>query len=164
MIEAENIRLDKDDGESVLHWVEKLQESGEIIAFKSSTGAVPDGPALAKDAFILVIQTKYQKEVYQKWGNEFIGVDATHNTTHYDKMCSFTIMVRDQWGHGESINFIPIYEAVVLITLFPNGCPAAWMLSSNATEATVDLFMGAVQTRSPKVNPKIIMSDTTGLK
>ena len=33
------------------------------------------------------------------------------------------------------------------------------MLSSNATEATVDFFMGAVQTRSPKVNPKIIMSD-----
>ena len=159
MIEAKNIRLDKDNGKSMLHWVEKLRESGEIIAFKSSMGAVPNGLALAKDAFVLVIQTKYQKEVYQKWGNEFIGVDATHNTTHYDKMSLFTIMVRDQWGHVESINFIPIYEAVVLTTLFPKRCPAMWMLSSNATEATVDFFMGAVQTWSPKVNPKIIMSD-----
>ena len=66
MIEAKNIRLDKDNGKSMLHWVEKLRESGEIIAFKSSMGAVPNGLALAKDAFVLVIQTKYQKEVYQK--------------------------------------------------------------------------------------------------
>ena len=110
MIEAENIRLDKNDGESVLHWVEKLRESGEIIAFKSSTGAVPDRSALAKDAFVLVIQTEYQKEVYQKWGNEFIGVDATHNTTHYDKMSLFTIMVRDQWGHGEALISFPFIK------------------------------------------------------
>lgn len=33
------------------------------------------------------------------------------------------------------------------------------MLSSNATEDTVDFFMGAVQTQSPEVNPDVIMSD-----
>lgn len=33
------------------------------------------------------------------------------------------------------------------------------MLSSNATEATVDFFLGAMQQQSPDVNPKIIISD-----
>lgn len=33
------------------------------------------------------------------------------------------------------------------------------MLSSNGTEESVDFFMGAVQTQSPTVTPKIIMSD-----
>lgn len=101
MLEAENIRLDANDGESVLQWVERLRESGEVLAFKSSTCAVPKGSNLAADAFVLVIQTKYQQEMYRKWGNEFIGIDATHNTTHYEKMSLFTIMVRDQWGHGK---------------------------------------------------------------
>ena len=64
MLEAENIRLDKDDGKSMLHWVDKLWESGEIIAFKSSISAIPEGSALAPDAFVLEIQTEYQKEVY----------------------------------------------------------------------------------------------------
>lgn len=101
MIEAESIRLDKDDGESVFEWVEKLRETGEILAFKSSTGAIPEGSTLAKDSFVLVIQTDYQKEMYRKWGNNFMGIDATHNTTHYDKMSLFTMMVRDPWGHGK---------------------------------------------------------------
>jgi hypothetical protein len=48
----------------VLKWIERLHESGEIIAFKSSMGAVPEGSALAKNTFVLVIQTKYQQEVY----------------------------------------------------------------------------------------------------
>jgi hypothetical protein len=95
----------------VLKWIERLRESGEIVAFKSSTGAVPEGLALAKNAFVLVIQTKYQQEVYQKWGNEFIGIDATHNTMHYDKMSLFTIMVRDQWGHGQCSNLIAHFQS-----------------------------------------------------
>lgn len=103
MIEAENIHLDADDGESIIQWIDKLCDSRDILAFKSSTGAIPEGSDLAKDSFVLIIQTRYQLEVYCKWGNEFISIDATHNTTHYNKMSLFTIMVRDPWGHGKSI-------------------------------------------------------------
>lgn len=99
-IEAETIRLDQDDGWSVLHWVDKLRAAGSLLAFKSSSDPAPKGSGLAEKAFVLVIQTEYQREVFQKEGNQFVGMDATHNTTHYENVSLFTVMVRDRWGHG----------------------------------------------------------------
>ena len=49
-----------------------------------------------------MIQTKYQKEVFRKYGHTFAGLDATHNTTHYENTSLFTVIVCDQWGHGKS--------------------------------------------------------------
>jgi hypothetical protein len=61
----------------------------------------PPGSHLARDAFILIIQTAYQKELFEALGNFFIGIDATHNTTHYENVSLFTVIARDQWGHGK---------------------------------------------------------------
>ena len=44
-----------------------------------------------------MIQTKYQKEVFGKYGHTFAGLDATHNTTHYENTSLFTVIVRDRW-------------------------------------------------------------------
>ena len=51
-----------------------------------------------------------------------------------------------------------ISEGVGLITLVA-GFPAAWMISSNGTEATVDHFIAALKKNNPGVNPRVIMSD-----
>ena len=100
-IEAEKIRLARGDGQSVLLWVEKLRQDGDLLAFKSSTDAVPKDSGLDEDAFVLIMQTPYQKEVFEKYGHAFAGLDATHNTTHYVNTSLFTIIVRDHWGHGK---------------------------------------------------------------
>ena len=101
-IESEEIRLHQNDGQSVLEWVEKLRKEGSILGFKSSMDLPPQGSGLAKETFALIIQNDYQREAFAKYGHHsFAGLDATHNTTHYENMSLFTVIVHDHWGHGE---------------------------------------------------------------
>jgi len=46
-----------------------------------------------------------------------------------------------------------ISEGVGLITLFVAGFPAAWMISSNGMEATVDYFITVLKKNNLRVNP-----------
>ncbi|KAJ7673456.1 hypothetical protein B0H17DRAFT_947186 [Mycena rosella] len=102
-IEAETICLDAQDGQSTVEWVDNLRKHGELLGFKGSSDAPPSSSSLATDTFALCVQTKYQRECWTKWGGKFAGLDATHNTTHYQGMSLFTVMVRDEWGHGMTI-------------------------------------------------------------
>lgn len=111
VIESEQIRLHRNDGESVLQWVERLHSEREILGFKSSADSAPKDSGLAENAFVLMIQTKYQKEIYEKYGHTFAGLDATHNTTHYENTSLFTVVVRDRWGHGKT-NLFSFHECV----------------------------------------------------
>jgi len=95
MIKEETVRLASQDGASVLKWVQTLRECRHYVAFKSSSDDPPSGSRLEKNTFVLVIQTKYQQECWQKHGACFAGIDATHNTTHYENMSLFTLLVRD---------------------------------------------------------------------
>jgi hypothetical protein len=99
-IEEETIRLAKQDGASILKWVEKLKSDGHYVFIKTSAGPPPPSSNLDRDVFLLIIQTKYQQECWQKHGGRFAGIDATHNTMQYKDMNLFTLMVRDRWGHG----------------------------------------------------------------
>lgn len=94
------MRLAPKDGESVLKWVDILRNRGFFVSLKPSTSPPPAGSGLAPDAFVLIIQTKYQKECWNMHGGCFAAIDATHNTTHYQNMSLFTLLVRDKWGHG----------------------------------------------------------------
>ena len=100
MIEEETIRLASQDGASVLEWVEKLRERGHFVALKSSSDLPPTDSGLEKDTFVMIIQTQYQWNCWRKHASRYAGVDATHNTTHYENMSLFTLLVRDRWGHG----------------------------------------------------------------
>jgi capsular polysaccharide biosynthesis protein len=102
-IEQETIRLASKDGASVLQWVDNLKEAGHYVTIKTASDPSPPDAALplAHDSFVLIIQTRYQRECWQKLGKNFAGVDATHNTTHYENMSLFSLMVRDKWGHGK---------------------------------------------------------------
>jgi hypothetical protein len=93
----------------VLRWVERLRESGDLLAFKSSADVALVGSGLEKDVFVLIIQTAYQREVFLQDGHSFAGIDATHNMTQYENTSLFTVLIRDRWGHGQllrsQINF-----------------------------------------------------------
>ncbi|KAJ7150786.1 hypothetical protein C8R46DRAFT_1305589, partial [Mycena filopes] len=90
-IEAETVRLNANDGLSTLEWVAKLRERDSLLGFKATSDPPLPLSNLADDAFVLAIQTPYQHRCYEKWGKEFMGVDATHNTTYYENMSLFTL-------------------------------------------------------------------------
>ena len=81
MIEQDTVRLAPQDGPSVLKWIERLREAGHYVEFKGSYDPPPPHSNVENNAF-------------------FAGIDATHNTTHYENMSLFTLLVRDKWGHG----------------------------------------------------------------
>ena len=102
IIEEETIRLASQDGASVLEWVKTLRERGHFVELKTSSDEPPPNSGLEKGSFVLIIQTKYQAECWQKNAQQYAGIDATHNTTHYKNMSLFTLLVHDKWGHGPS--------------------------------------------------------------
>ncbi|KAJ7783904.1 hypothetical protein DFH07DRAFT_764281 [Mycena maculata] len=102
MIEEESIQLAAQDGPSVLEWVDRLRKEGHFC------------------------------ECWEKYGTKFAGIDGTHNMTHYENMTLFTLLVRDEWGHG---------------------MPAAWMISSNGKEVTIDYFLATILKENPTISP-----------
>ena len=94
------IRLDANDALSTQIWVDKLRSQGDFVYYKDKLDPPPEGSDLANNLFALCIQSKFQKEAYERLGNGFLGIDATHNVTQYKGILLFTLMARDNWGHG----------------------------------------------------------------
>lgn len=84
----------------MLEWVDKLRADGHFVFLKRSCDPPPADSSLADDAFVLIIQTQYQREFWREHGEHFAGLDATHNTTQYENMSLFTLLARDKWKHG----------------------------------------------------------------
>jgi hypothetical protein len=99
-IEREKIRLDPNDARSTRIWVETLQSEGNLVIYKDKLDPPPEDSNLAKDVFFLCIQMEFQRDAFQRLGNAFLGVDATHNVTQYEGILLFTMMARDHWGKG----------------------------------------------------------------
>ena len=57
--------------------------------------AAQTNSGLEEDTFVLLIQTAYQHEIFKSHGESFAGIDATHNTTHYQNTSLFTMLVQD---------------------------------------------------------------------
>lgn len=109
-IEAKKICLHHHDRPSILCWVERLQEAGDLLAFKSSSDPPPERSGLKAQTFVLVIQTNYQCSIFGCEGHNYAGIDATHNMTHYENTSLFTLLVCDCWGHGMYLTTIKIME------------------------------------------------------
>jgi hypothetical protein len=95
-----DIRLDANDANSTRIWVSKLQSQRDFVYYKDKRDPPPEGSDLANNLFALCIQSKFQKEAYERLGNGFLGIDATHNVTQYKGILLFTLMAWDNWGHG----------------------------------------------------------------
>ena len=99
-IKWKSIRLDPNDARLTQIWTETLQSEGHFITYKDKLDPPPEDSYLAEDVFFLCIQTKFQKDAFQRLGNVFLGIDTTHNTTQYEGILLFTMMARDHWGKG----------------------------------------------------------------
>jgi len=100
----DKIRLHPSDAISTRLRMERLARQGALTFYKDKQDRAPIGSRLPEDAFVLCIQTKFQLNAFQRLGNGFIGIDATHNTTQYQNLLLFTIITRDRWGRGKIIN------------------------------------------------------------
>ena len=100
-LDREKIHLHPKDEVSIRIWLDILRLEGATAFCKDKLDPPPPGLGLSEDLFCLVLQTKFQSEMFRKLGNALLCIDATHNITCYSGMPLFTIMARDHWGHGK---------------------------------------------------------------
>ena len=99
-VENMEIQHDENDLVSIWVWVTLIQQDSGEAFLKDKLDPPPLGSGLDPDTFVLCIQTKFQREQFQRLGSNFVFIDATHNTTQYLAISLFTLIVRDSWGHG----------------------------------------------------------------
>jgi hypothetical protein len=99
-VEQAEIRLHPEDAISVKLWVDKLTADNQRVFYKDKLDHPPPDSGLDEDVFVLCFQTAFQLDAYRRLGQSFVGLDATHNTSQYEGVQLFTIIVRDRWGHG----------------------------------------------------------------
>ena len=90
--EDKKVWLDENDAVSVKVWATWLQEVGALVILKDKIDTAPAGSGLSPDVFIFCIQTAFQKEQFNLTGKDFLGIDATHNTTQYVGLQLFTLI------------------------------------------------------------------------
>ena len=95
------ICLHQEDAISIKLWIDRFKDENSLIFYKDRLDSAPEGSGLQDQAFVMCIQTQFQQDAFQRLGNFFIGIDATHNVTQYEDYLLFTIITRDKWGHGE---------------------------------------------------------------
>ncbi len=115
IVKNEDIRLDENDAVSIKVWATQLQQDGAKVILKDKIDPPPPESRLSQDTFILCIQTRFQKDQFRFIGNNFLSIDATHNTTQYVGLQLFTLVARDHWGHGTCY--------VNLVYEIPNSIP-----------------------------------------
>ncbi|KAH9024713.1 hypothetical protein EDB84DRAFT_1246658, partial [Lactarius hengduanensis] len=81
IVEDVEICLDDNDAISLRLWVLRLQEGGSACVLKDWKDSPPPESGLSPDSFVLCIQTKFQLDRFRALGNDFVSIDATHNTT-----------------------------------------------------------------------------------
>ena len=97
------VKRHDDDATSVTMMVAELEQEpfNPIVIFKPQGSKNPSHPALQIDAFVLVIQTQFQMELYQKHAPTILCIDSTHGTNQY-RFKLISVVVPDEYGKGKS--------------------------------------------------------------
>ena len=96
----------QDDAQSVFLAVSELQQEpyNPIMAFKVQGKLDPIYSTLPEDAFLLAIQTKFQRDIYQKYAGCILCIDSTHGVNAY-RYKLITCISPDHYGQGNSIYY-----------------------------------------------------------
>ena len=96
----------EDDAISVDVIVNELHEEpfDPVLVYKVQHHSSPDYPSLPTDAFVLAIQTNWQKDVYEKYSRSIMCIDSTHGTNAY-QFKVITCIVADEFGKGEKEHY-----------------------------------------------------------
>lgn len=117
----------------------KALEYNPILLFKPQGEDQPEGmDNIGKQDFLLCLQTEFQCDALEKYGNNVVCMDATHGTTSYNFQL-ITILVMDE------------YE---------EGIPVAWAISNREDAMVLTQFLTAVKSRLKEtIEPKYLMTD-----
>ena len=129
---------DSDDASSVLYWVEEMEREqyNPVLWFKRQGQDSPDD-GVEKNDFLLGLQTEFQKEMFVKYAQKLVCVDATHGTTAYDFQL-ITVLVIDDYDEG---------------------IPVAWLISNRETADVLRVFFTSIRNKCGDVRTEIFMSD-----
>ena len=96
------IKRHDDDATSVTMMVAELEQElfNPIAIFKPQGSEDQTYPALHTDSFVLVIQTQFQMELYQKYASTILCIDSTHGTNQY-RFKLISVVVPDEYGKGK---------------------------------------------------------------
>ena len=124
------------DQDSVAAWIHewKNQPDNPVLFYKLQGEHCR---CFEDDDFIIVLQTEFQQQLLQKFGNDGICVDTTHGTNMYDFLLT-TVMVVDDFGTGQ---------------------PVGWCMANHETFPFVKVFFDALIKNSGNFSPKWFMSD-----
>jgi hypothetical protein len=75
--------------------MDRLKDENVHMFYKDKLNPPPLESRLQPDSFILYIQTGFQLDTFWHFGQGFIKIDATHNTTQYQDLLLFIIVARD---------------------------------------------------------------------
>ena len=92
----------EDDATSVEAIVNELHEEpfDPVLFYKPQHCKSPEYTSLPDDAFVLAIQTEWQKELYEEYSSSILCIDSTHGTNAY-QFKVITCIVPDDFGKGE---------------------------------------------------------------
>ena len=89
------------DATSVQMIVNELRNEAydPVLIHKPQNVKTPDCAFLPEDAFVLAIQTEWQKELFEKFSSTVLCIDSTHGTNAY-QFKLITCIVPDDFGKG----------------------------------------------------------------
>ena len=136
-----DVQRHPNDQMSVLSLIKELGESegsdSPILYYKTQGQIDPKHKEFTRDDFMIVIQTKAQRERAIQFGNDGVCCDATHGTTIYDFLLT-TLLVIDEFGEGQ---------------------PIGWCLSNKEDEEFLKVFFKYLKESSGRINPVWFMAD-----
>ena len=107
-----------------------------VVIFKQQGTKQSDNiDNMADNAFILEIQTHFQRDVMMKFGNDTVCMDSTHGTNMYD-FNLITFLVVDEYGEG---------------------VPVAWMIANREDPVILIEFLTALKQRTGDLKPTWFM-------
>lgn len=148
----------KSDPISVSLLVAELRQEAydPILLFKPQGERSTAYPNLPSEGFVLVIQTQFQQQLFEKYSHKILCVDSTHGTNAY-RFQLITCIVPDEFGKGMIL--IKYFNYVTYIVYEHIGQPIAWCIADGASGEIVAAFLKSIHERSPDSRVHVIMTD-----
>ena len=105
-----SIKRHQNDAASVNLIVEELRNEpfDPILIYKPQGRVEPQYPMLQVETFVLAIQTKFQKDLYEAHASTILCIDSTHGTNQY-RFKLITCIVPDDHGKGMCASIMILY-------------------------------------------------------
>ena len=96
-----SIKRHQNDATSVNLIVEELRNEhyNPVLIYKPQGRTEPQCPTLQDETFVLALQTKFQKDLYEAHASTILCIDSTHGTNQY-RLKLITCIVPDDHGKG----------------------------------------------------------------